>query len=59
MNAEHIEEKLTDELERKLIERELEKGQWQVPLGTGALLLELIVGSLLVLGILLLAVPFF
>lgn len=59
MNREYVPEKLTDELERKLIEQELEAGpahEGRRRSETAAL--ETVVGALLLLGMLLLAARF-
>ena len=51
-------EKLTDELERKLIQREIDNAPPRSQHGRSILVLETVVGTLLLLGMLLLAARF-
>ncbi|MBK8741407.1 MAG: hypothetical protein IPO58_25000 [Betaproteobacteria bacterium] len=55
MNTQYADHKLTDDLERKLIEREIGEGAGRDTTGVNTFLLEIVVGTLLLLGMLLLA----
>ncbi|MEP6610163.1 MAG: hypothetical protein ABJA83_16020 [Burkholderiaceae bacterium] len=55
MNMQQTEHKLTDELERRLIQREIDSGTHRSPDETSVFMLEIVVGTLLVVGMLLLA----
>ncbi|MEP7083594.1 MAG: hypothetical protein ABI854_02565 [Betaproteobacteria bacterium] len=57
MNSEHTESKLTDELERRLIQREIDSDAHRNA-GPSVYVLEIVVGSLLLLGMLALATRF-
>ena len=54
----HSDIKLTDELERQLIQREMEGDANRGTAGASVVILELVVGTLLLLGMLLLAARF-
>ena len=58
MNMEHTDTKLTDELERRLIQREMDGNNDKDPAGASVFILEIVVGTLLLLGMLLLATRF-
>ncbi len=58
MNVEYTEHKLTDELERRLIQREIDSDANRNPAGASVFMLEIVVGTLLLLGVLLLAARF-
>lgn len=58
MNIEHTEHKLTDELERRLIQREIDSEANRNPVGPSVFILEIVVGTLLLLGMLALATRF-
>jgi len=54
--VQHAEFKLTDELERKLIQREIDGDSANANRSAGVFVLELVVGTLLLLGTLLVMV---
>ena len=58
MNIVHTEQKLTDELERRLIQREIDTDANRNPAGSSVFILEIVVGTLLLLGMLALAMRF-
>ena len=58
MNMEHTDNKLTDDLERRLIQREIDGNGDRNPAGPSVFILEVVVGTLLLLGMLLLAARF-
>lgn len=58
MNTQYTDTKLTDDLERKLIEREIGEGADRDTTGASTFLLEIVIGALLLLGMLLLAARF-
>lgn len=58
MDAEYRTEKLTDELERKLIQHELDHGPARKTRRANTRALETVVGALLLLGMVLLAARF-
>ena len=58
MDREHTEHKLTDELERRLIQREIDSNADRNPAGASIFVLEIVVGTLLLLGMLLIASRF-
>lgn len=58
MNIQHPDAKLTDDLERRLIQREIDSYANRDTAGASVLILEVVVGTLLLLGMLLLAARF-
>lgn len=58
MYIERTDNKLTDELERRLIQREIDGNADSNPAATSVFILEVVVGTLLLLGMLLLAARF-
>jgi hypothetical protein len=58
MNTLHSETKLTDDLERRLIQREIASDANRNTAGASVFILEIVVGTLLLLGMLLLAAQF-
>ena len=58
MNADWNTNRITDELERKLIQLELDEGPRRDPEQTSVSLLQIVVGTLLLVGMLVLAAHF-
>jgi hypothetical protein len=58
MNTQHTDAKLTDDLERRLIQREIDNDANRDTVGASVFVLEIVVGTLLLLGMLLLAARF-
>lgn len=58
MDIQHVDNKLTDDLERRLIQREIEGDANRNAAGASVFILEIVVGTLLLIGMLLLAARF-
>ena len=58
MKLQYTDTKLTDDLERRLIQREIDSDANRDTAGASVLILEVVVGTLLLLGMLLLAARF-
>lgn len=55
MKLQYTDAKLTDDLERRLIQREIDSDAYRDTAGASVLILEVVVGTLLLVGMLLLA----